>query len=71
LDVRKLYPLTDAEAKPPVATYSPDACGKTFFAVAKAVDHLLVKYGYLVAESHDEEAEKGRELTREIEKFLT
>jgi len=71
LDVRKLYPLTNAEAKSPVATRARDACGKTFPAVVKAVDHLLVKYGYLEAESHDEEVEKARELTREIEKFLT
>jgi len=51
---------------PPVAMRGRDACDKAFLAVVKAVDELLLKYGYSEPERHGERFSYLRELESKV-----
>ncbi|MEM2912540.1 MAG: hypothetical protein QW146_08570 [Candidatus Bathyarchaeia archaeon] len=56
----------EVEAKSPVAIRRRDACDKAFLAVIKAIDELLIKYGYPEPERHGERFSYLRELESKV-----
>ncbi|MBS7628229.1 hypothetical protein KEJ36_05470 [Candidatus Bathyarchaeota archaeon] len=65
-EVDEALALAEVEAKSPVAMRRRDAWDKAFLAVIKAVDKLLVKYGYLEPERHGERFAYLRELESKV-----
>ena len=65
-EVEEALVLAEVEVKSPAAMRRRDACDKAFLAVAKAVDSLLVKYGYPEPERHGERFAYLRDLESKV-----
>ena len=65
-EVEEALTLAEEEVKSPVAMRRRGACDKAFLALVKAVDQLLVKYGYTEPERHSERFSYLRDLEQRI-----
>jgi len=65
-EVEEALALAEVEVKSPAAMRRRDACDKAFLAVVKAVDCLLVKYGYPEPERHGERFAYLRDLESKV-----
>jgi len=65
-EVEEALALAEVDVKSPAAMRRRDACDKAFLAVVKAVDRLLVKYGYPEPERHGERFAYLRELESKV-----
>jgi hypothetical protein len=65
-EIEEALALAREEARSSVAMRRRDACNKAFLAVIKAIDQLLVKYGYPEPERHGERFAYLRELESKV-----